>query len=555
MNGFEKKRNKKIFEILIVLKVIYIFLGVVALISSIDCKFKFNISTLVLYSIIALVIIAIYFVWIYNNTNANNKKIMKRSKYIEIILLLVIFIIVLSGTGFYQSPYKFISIFIILIGAIQFGSTYSLLTAISCGIIIVVIDCISINNKQLLNLYFQREIVLIGALLVTAYILGMYVNIEKEHSEELKGLISLDGLTGLYNHRYFQEHLDNSIQSSDNEGQTISLLFMDIDYFKHFNDINGHQSGDWVLKKIGSILKNSVRKNDIVARYGGEEFAAILVNTKEKEAIDIGEKIRKNVENAYFEGQDKQPNKNITISIGVSSYPDKAKNKYQLINTADDALYRAKFFNKNRVEIYHNILDDLCSYINIDNEAIKSMKTFISMINLKDKYTYAHTERVVIYIRNFAKYLNLKEEEFINLNIGAYLHDIGKVDIPEAILNKKDKLNDEEFELLKKHPQYGVDLIKDIKQFQSFMPLVKHHHERYDGKGYPDKLKGKEIPYLARILAIADSFDAMTSNRPYNMRKSHDEAIEELRKNSGTQFDPILVEKFISMIKVYKDKF
>ncbi|HSQ88044.1 diguanylate cyclase [Romboutsia sp.] len=557
MSNFDQIRNKKVFEVIVVLKVIYMILSIVAILSFLSPKM--NVNNIIIIAIIGsiiLILMIVYFLLLLIQYK-NKKNISPRLvDYIETIIMLFIFFIVLINTGFQDSDYKLIGIFVVLIAAIQFGRNYSIGVSILCSTIIMAINFSSnAITKAQLSVYFERDLVLITAVFVVAFISGMYVDIEREHSKELKKIANKDELTGLYNHRYFQECLQNNISDSEENNKELSLLFMDIDYFKNYNDINGHQAGDLLLKQIGRILKNSIRQGDVVARYGGEEFAAILPNTSEEDAIKVGERIRTSIQNTTFKGQENQPDKNITISIGVSSYPRRAINKHQLINTADDALYRAKSFNKNRVESYHSVLDDLCKQMNIPEDTIKSLKTFISMINLKDRYTYGHTERVVIYVKWFAQILKLKEEDQVQIQIAAYLHDIGKLEIPEEVLNKKGRLTDEEFQMFREHPQVGVDLIHHIKPFTPFIPLIKHHHERYDGRGYPSGLKGQEIPYLARILTIADSFDAMTSNRPYNVRKNHEEGIQELRANAGTQFDPELVEKFIEMLEKYKDNF
>ncbi len=557
MENFEQKRDKKVFEIIVILKLIYIVLGIIAVISSNSPDRNIeNILKIFINGSIVLLFVIGYFSWIAYFDKSKKEDFPKIKNFIETFLLIVVFIIILYNTGFEESDYKLISIFIVIIGALEFGKNYSLCISTSVSFIILAADFImAYNDYNRLSGYFERDMLLISALFVSSLILGMYVDIEKEHTKELQDLANKDDLTGLYNHRYFQEYLGRSIEEIDKTNSEVSLLFMDIDYFKNYNDINGHQAGDLLLKSIGQILKSNIRENDIVARYGGEEFAAVLPYTNEEDAIEIGEKIRNAIQNNDFYGQENQPNKNITISIGVSTYPTKATTKHQLINTADDALYRAKSFNKNRVESYHSVLDDLCTQIGIEKETIKSLKTFINMINIKDRYTYGHTERVVIYARWFAQHINLSEKDQVTLQVSAYLHDIGKLDIPEEVLNKKEKLDDEEYKMFLNHPKAGVELIKNIKGFEPFIPIILHHHERYDGRGYPNKLKGDEIPYLARMLTISDSFDAMTSHRPYNKRKSHEDAIEELRKNAGTQFDPNLVEDFISMLEKYKDNF
>ncbi len=242
--------------------------------------------------------------------------------------------------------------------------------------------------------------------------------------------------------------------------------------------------------------------------------------------------------------------------MGISVYPYKAKSDVELIKSADDALYRAKFFNKNRVEAYTSILDELKNDIDEKHiDLVTSIKTLISVINAKDRYTYGHVERVVLYSRLLADKLKLAEEDKKNFIYGAYMHDIGKINISREILNKKMPLTKEEWEILKQHPLNGVEIIKPVGSLQNISDLILHHHERYDGKGYPDKLKGEDIPFLARALTVVDSFDAMTSNRPYNRRRTYEEAIEELKRCSNTQFDSYIVEKFIEVIIENKDSF
>lgn len=552
MKDVRKDRRNQINDIVSIVKVSsLLFVGIIL------CKtFNTNISIVmfqlknyneyVFFSIPLIIIILIYCIWSFSN---KKKKYINIFNNFEIALFISMFSLITLICGINQSQYKVLYLFIIITTTIQFGMKSGIIVSIISSFIILVMDLIFISSLEI-SAFFQDDLLLSGIFFLTALPLGFYVKIEKQHIEKLENMINIDGLTELYNHRYFCDSLAEKIKIGEKENNPVSMIFIDIDYFKNYNDIYGHQKGDYVLKKIGKIIKSSIGNEHIPARYGGEEFAIILPDTTEGMAVNIAESLRKKIENTYFEGEENQPNGKLTASMGVSVYPDKARSDIELIKSADDALYRAKFFYKNRVETYISILDEIKSNIDEeDAELVTSIKTLISVINAKDRYTYGHVERVVVYGRMLAESLGLNERDKNILIYGAYMHDIGKINISKDVLIKKMKLTDDEWEVLKQHPANGVEIIKSVKSLNMIIPLIISHHEKYDGTGYPNNLKGDEIPYLARVLTVIDSFDAMTSNRPYNKRKTYKEAIEELKRCSGTHFDPEIVKVFIKALK------
>lgn len=553
MNKFDYERRLKILEILVGLKFLYIILATFNIISYYSLSLDFESITYVLFIACCIVPFIIFCSkMMYEDTEKSFINMPTIYNIIETIIILGLFIILMKKTGGQSSSFKYIGTIIVLISSIQYRKEISFTITIAVSLIILSFNFVNFNYTQIASSvdtarHFEGDIILVSSLLITSFILSLYINIENDYNLKLKDLAIKDGLTGLFNHRSFQDELDSYIRNSQKEGKEVSLLFMDIDNFKNYNDINGHQKGDWLLTRLGEILRNTVGDLGVVARYGGEEFAVILYNQSEEMALNLGELIRKNIQQTYFIGQEYQPNKHITVSIGVSTYPKVAKNKKQLIELADNALYRAKSFDKNRVERYYNILDEIDD--NIDKRALESIANMLNKINKNDKYTYGHSERVVIYAKKFATYLNLDEQSKKDLLLAAYLHDIGKLEISKEILNKREKLSQSEFNILKQHPTLGADLISNIKDFHAVEPIIKYHHEKYDGTGYPSNLKGDEIPYLARILTIVDSFDAMTSKRPYNIRKDYNQGIVELKKCAGTHFDRELAFKFIDMLQ------
>lgn len=552
MNKFDYERRLKILEILIGLKFLYIILATLNIISyynvTLDSK---GIGYILFFACCMVPFMIFCSKMMYEDTEKNFTNMPTFYNAIEIIIILGLFIILMTKTGGQNSSFKYISTIIILISSIQYKKEISFAIAVAVSIIILSFNLINVDYTLIKYMdtarHLEGDIILISSLLITSFILSLYINIENDYNLKLKELAVKDGLTGLLNHRSFQDVLDSYITNSQKEDKEVSLLFMDIDNFKNYNDINGHQKGDWLLTRLGEILRNTVDDLGVVTRYGGEEFAVILYDQTEEAALNLGELIRQNIQQTYFKGQEYQPNKHITVSIGVSTYPNVAKNKKQLIELADNALYRAKSFDKNRVERYYNILDEIDN--SIDKKALESIASMLNKINKKDKYTYGHSERVVIYAKKFATYLQMEEQSKKDLLLAAYLHDIGKLEISKELLNKREKLSQSEFNVLKQHPTLGADLVSNIKEFNVVVPVIKHHHEKYDGSGYPSNLKGDQIPYLARVLTVIDSFDAMTSKRPYNIRKDYNQAIIELKKCAGTHFDVELVSKFIDMLQ------
>lgn len=561
MNKIIYDRQKRVYEIISIVKLISLLFCGIIIFNYFFGNNHVNVATsneflnvLSIGSSICILVL-IYAMWIFFSMKRIKINNIVSIQLIEDFIFILIFSALIIVSGANQSQYKYLFLFIIITSTIQSEINHGIIIASISSVIVLSIDLIYSGN-EMVNSYFENDLILCGIFLLTAWLLGYYVKVGNDYIKNLSNLASIDGLTEIYNHRFFYDTLKNIIQNSEKIGQPVSLILADIDYFKYYNDLYGHQKGDEILKRIGYLLKNNARDEDVVARYGGEEFTVLLPNTNEEEAMAIAEKIRLSVEEYQFEGEENQPNGKITISIGVSTFPTKAKSAKELVNSSDDALYRAKFFHKNRVETYYSILEELKNDIEEEHiDLVTSIKTLISVINAKDRYTYAHIERVVTFAKLLGKQLNLTDEEKKTLMYGAYLHDIGKINISKEILIKKMPLSNEEWEMLKQHPANGVDLIKSVESLKVVIPLILHHHERYDGKGYPAKLKGEEIPYLARILTVVDSFDAMTSNRPYGNRKSFDEAILELRRCVNTQFDPCITEEFIKVVEKNKNEF
>lgn len=545
MTSIEKKKQKEINDIVFIIKLSSILFCAIALITNVFTKENIEgnsniINIGVMIAIVSIFMVIFAFRGYYISTERNKRD--RMFKIIEICIFMIAFCIVIVLSGANESDYKFLFLFLIISTTIQGGLCDGLSVATLSSAIILIIDIFTVSYSKV-NLYFENDLVLVGVFLITAWVVGYYVKSADQQIKDLQALINEDSLTGLYNETYFSENLKRKLELCRKYDLEIALLTIDIDYFKEYNDLYGKEQGNEVIKSIASIIRECTRKEHIVSRVGGGKFTVLVPGMQLEKAMNLGESIRKAINDEYFKGEEEQPNGRITVSVGISHYPSIAVDEESLIQSSEDALSRAKFFNKNSVEIYNQILENIQKS---NNGFVNSVKGLLNKLNLKDKFSYSHVQRVVIYSRLIASQLNLSEEDTKLLVGGAYMHDIGKVNISENILSKKKGLSEDEWKDMMNHPKYAAELMKDFNDLDSIIPIVLHHHEKYDGTGYPLGLKGEEIPYLARLLTVIDAFDAMTSYRPYNKIKTYPEAIEELRRNAGTQFDPEIVELFIN---------
>lgn len=372
--------------------------------------------------------------------------------------------------------------------------------------------------------------------------------------EETERMAVTDGLTGLYNHKEFQKRLVEEVERGTRYGKEFALLMIDIDHFKIFNDTHGHPVGDAILKEIVKITKKCIRTVDVAARYGGEEFAVILPETNAEGAKTVAERIRQSIADSPFQAPGGHL-AHLSVSIGISLFPTDASKREELIIAADEALYFAKNAGRNRICPYSETLKSAIEKDRgvleeiLRDPKMKTIRDLAAAIDAKSPYTRGHTEGVIQYALLLADGLNLTSEDKESLQIASLLHNIGTVGIPDTLLNKPGPLSDEEKKIIQAHPGLAQMLIEGSMKLESVLPAVLYHHERYDGQGYPNGLQGEAIPFLARVLGVAEAYHAMISVRSYRPKLSPEEAIDELKRNAGTQFDPHVVEIFINLLK------
>jgi len=364
-------------------------------------------------------------------------------------------------------------------------------------------------------------------------------------------LARVDSLTGLLNRRSLDEVLSREISRHSRYGGAFSLIIFDIDSFKLFNDNYGHLAGDELLRQIGVIINKTIRETDMAFRFGGDEFAVLLPLTTINAALMAAERIRQKAFASMEIGS--VP---VSISLGVASWPADGISPNEILKAADQALYQAKRAGGNRSVC--SIVDYLKASheINVvtsvpetrENEALSAILALAAAVDARSCSTHDHSKRVHDYAIAIGKGLGMTPIEIEHLGTCALLHDIGKIGISDDILNKKDVLNDSEREIIKTHSTVGAAIVRHSSQLSSCVEGILHHHEKFDGEGYPDGLKGEKIPLESRIVAIADVFASMTSKQNCSQELTYETAIEEIKNGAGTQFDPKLVDVFLKVI-------
>jgi len=397
--------------------------------------------------------------------------------------------------------------------------------------------------------------------------------------QEVRDQAITDGLTGLYNRRYFEEYIAKEVTRSIRQNQPFSVVGIDLDFLKKINDEYGHAYGDLAIKTVAEVLKSNARSIDIPARMGGEEFNILLPGIDSNGAMTAAERIRKAIES-----QELEVIGHITASIGVATFMEHSDSLDELLELTDQAMYQSKRNGRNQVTIAkpiaetswqevavdtfldiltkHNVpientlLDDIKGKLTSVKEQSEMPKEILYSVAdmLTKTYNPLHEQGAVkskvLLASSLAKRFDLPKEEIDKLRIAVLLYDIGNLMLPKEILQKATPLTDEERSFIKEHPLIAArDILKPISYIQDIIPIVEHHHENWDGSGYPKNLAKDEIPITSQIILIVDAYFALTEHRPYRAKLSPLEALIEIKKDTGKKWSEALVQEFVTLIE------
>jgi len=377
------------------------------------------------------------------------------------------------------------------------------------------------KNGQKINVYLQGFPIKLANGHIGIYAIYRDITERKKREEKIEYLSYKDQLTDLYNRRFFEEEMK---RLDTQRKLPISIIMADLNGLKIINDSYGHEKGDEILKRTAKILKNSIRKEDVLARQGGDEFAILLPQTQKDEAQEVINRIKRKTDKTRDEVIP------ISIALGVATKENKEQNIDNILKKADDNMYQNKLSESRSSK--SNIVQGL-----------------LNTLSAKSPETKEHTKRMAELSKKLGNKLKLSNSELNKLSLLATLHDIGKTTISEKILNKSENLSKEEWKILKEHSETGYKIATASNEFSVVAEEILSHHENWDGSGYPRGIKGENIPYLARIISIIDAYDVMTTNKPYSKAISKKAALNEIKECAGSQFDPELAQKFIELKK------
>jgi diguanylate cyclase (GGDEF)-like protein/putative nucleotidyltransferase with HDIG domain len=390
-------------------------------------------------------------------------------------------------------------------------------------------------------------IMTMGALLVVGVLIGAL-------TERMRGLVArladaarTDPLTGLANRRAFEEHFDVELGRALRSDRQVSVLLADLDFFKVLNDREGHEAGDLALQRAGAVLAANARLIDTVARIGGEEFAIVAPECDQHEALLLAERLRHQLRSAFL-----RDGRRLTVSIGVASCPRHGADRELLLRCADEALYAAKEMGRDRAVIYS---PEVAAGLRAararaaqDGSALATVVSLSEALDFRHQGSADHSRTVGYYAELMARALELPEADVQRIHVAGVLHDIGKLGIADAVLEKPGPLDRDDWVEMRKHPENGARILQNAS-LHDISDWVVAHHERPDGRGYPHGLDGEQIPLPARILAVADAYEAMTGDRVYRLALPVAEARAELLRNAGTQFDSGVVEALLRALE------
>jgi two-component system cell cycle response regulator len=392
----------------------------------------------------------------------------------------------------------------------------------------------------------------VGTLVVAGILVQALRNRVSELVHRLSDAARTDPLTGLRNRRAFEETISAEVERARRGQRPMSVLVGDLDHFKAVNDRFGHPAGDAALIRIGQLLTSVRREIDPVARTGGEEFALILPDAAGQDAYLVSERIRTAVEKAFAD--DSVP---LTMSFGLATFPDHGGTAEALLAAADQALYAAKELGRNRTVVFSREIAIIAPTVGGPQEQtevhLATMLSLAEALDLRDNGTADHSQTVGRYCALIAEELAFPPDQIKRIQMAGILHDIGKIGLPDSVLRKQGGLNEGERAQVRRHPEIGAEILNsgNVEDIRSW---ILAHHERPDGRGYPNGLSGEEIPIEARILAVADAYEAMTADRVYRAAIAKQSARAELLRCAGTQFDPRIVAAFLAALDRETDR-